>query len=354
MTDSSPSTTPNGAPIRVAVIGYGVGGRLFHAPLVSGTPGLELAAVVTRNPASVAEVRGRYGVPALGSADEIWADADSYDAVVVSTPNLTHVPLATQAIELGLAVVVDKPLAPTAAQARDLVALAAARGVPITVFQNRRWDGDFRTVEQLVRSGRLGEVLQFESRFTWWQPEGRPGWKGQTTPEDGGGALYDLGPHLIDQAVRLFGPVASSYAELDARHATSRNDDDSFVSLTHESGVRTRLWLSSLTAQAGPRFRLVGSAAGFTVRGLDPQEAQAAAGMRADDPQFGVRTEPGTLGADGQETAVPIEPGRYLGFYEAFAAALRDGAPLPVEPAESIATLELIESLHQRFGLTTR
>ncbi len=338
-------------PFRVAVLGYGVGGRVLHTPLGSVTEGLELRYVVTQDPSSAPEVTQRYGAVTLHDPDDVWQRADEIDLVVVSTPNPTHVALARRAIALGLNVVVDKPAAPTAAQTLALVDEARQAGVMFTVFQNRRWDGDFLTLGALVEEGTLGEVYEVESRFSWWQPEGRPGWKAHTPVADGGGALYDLGPHLIDQVTRLLGPVVDGYAEFDARHATSDNEDDCFVSLLHQSGARSRLWMSSMTPLAGPRLAASGSVAGFRSTGLDPQEAQSVGGMRPDEDGFGVYAEPATLGTDGDARPIPVRPGRYRNFYDGVVRALATGAPPPVDQRDSAEVLAVIERLHRASGV---
>lgn len=339
----------DGRPISVAVFGYGVAGRVFHTPLIAATPGLELAAVVTPEPDQAAQARAVYGDIVVSSAEAAWLLADRLDVAVISTPNFTHVPLARAAIKHGLALVVDKPMAPSSSDARALLREAAAAAAPLTVFQNRRWDGDFQTVAQLVREGALGDIHQFESRFSWWSPGGRPGWKGSTPVSEGGGALYDLGPHLIDQAVRLFGAVVESFAELDAWHPQSRSDDDTFVALTHESGVRSRLWMSTMTPLAGPRLRVVGSAACFVSQDRDPQEAHSNAGLRPNADHFGSWAAPGILGSDGGTRQVQLRVGRYLSFYEQLERALRGLGDLPVDPTGPIEVLEVIESLHRRF-----
>ena len=344
-------------PLRTAVLGYGVGGRLFHSPHLAASPGYSLDAVVTRDPGRAAEVTARYpGTRVLAGAEEVLAEPERYDLVVVTTPNETHVPLALAAIGQGIPVVVDKPLAATAAAARELLAAAEAAGVPLTVYQNRRWDGDFLTLRRLLDEGALGTVHQLESRFSWWDPTPAAGWKTTTTVADGGGALFDLGPHLVDQAVQLFGPVASWHAELDVCRPGVVADDDSFLALTHVSGVRSRLWMSCVTAQAGPRFRVLGSQGAFTKHHLDPQEEQAIAGVRPDDPRFGVEDETrwGTLGVDGATTRVPTERGAHGTFYALLETALRTGGPVPVDPRDSIAVLELIEDVHARTGLAGR
>ncbi|NUR91827.1 MAG: Gfo/Idh/MocA family oxidoreductase, partial [Nonomuraea sp.] len=202
--------------IRVGLVGYGVAGAFFHAPLIHATPGLTLGAVVTRNPERAAEMAARYGAEAVSEAEAL---AGRCDLVVVASPNRTHVTTAAWALTEGLPVVVDKPLAATADEGRRLVKLAAERGLMLTVFQNRRWDGDFLTVRGLVEGGELGRVLRMESRFDRWRPEPKGGWRESGGPEDVGGLLYDLGSHLVDQALRLFGPARQVYAETDVRRA---------------------------------------------------------------------------------------------------------------------------------------
>jgi predicted dehydrogenase len=324
-----------GAPVRVGLLGYGLAGATFHAPLIAATPGLRLAFVVTGNPDRRARAeRDHPGVSVLADADALWRHAAELDLVVVATPNRSHVSLALAALEAGLAVVVDKPLAPTASEARRLVEEARRRGLLLTTFQNRRWDGDFLTLRRLLEAGALGRVLRFESRYERWRPVLRGVWRESGAPEDAGGLLCDL-----------FGPVTSVYAELDRRLPGSEIDDDTFVSLTHASGTRSHLWMSVLAAQRGPRLRVLGERAAFTKVGLDVQEEALRSGRRPDSPGWG--DEPperwGQLGVDGALVPVPTEPGAYPRFYAGVLLALRDGAPPPVDPMGSVAVLEVIE-----------
>jgi scyllo-inositol 2-dehydrogenase (NADP+) len=264
----------------------------------------------------------------------------------VATPNRTHVPLATTALGAGLPVVVDKPLAATADDGHRLADLAAGRGLLLTVFQNRRLDGDFLTVRKLLADGVLGSVSRFESRFERWRPETKAGWRELGSPEEAGGVLFDLGSHLIDQALQLFGPAAHVYAEVDRRRPGAAVDDDIFVALTHESGVRSHLWASQAAAQAGPRLRVLGSAAGYVKWGLDAQEAALKEGARPADPDWG--REPaenwGVLGTGDDLRPIETEPGDYPRFYAKVTAALREGGPAPVEPSDAIRVLEVIEA----------
>ncbi|MFC4016472.1 Gfo/Idh/MocA family oxidoreductase [Micromonospora sp. GCM10011542] len=336
--------------LRVGLLGYGLAGRVFHAPLIAATPGLRLDAILTRDPQRQEQARQDHpGARLVDDADQLWQASDALDLIVVATPNSQHVPMARAAVAAGLAVVVDKPLAPTSAESRALVEEADRRGVPLTVFQNRRWDGDFLTARRLVEQGELGRVLRFESRFERFRPTIKPGWRELASPEEAGGALFDLGAHLIDQAVQLFGPVRSVYAEVDRRRPGAQVDDDAFVALTHTGGVRSHLWMSAITAQLGPRLRVLGDRAGYTTYGLDVQEAALHAGGRPDAPGWGeVSPEQyGQLGVDGELRPVPTEPGAYQSFYQQVAAALRDGTPMPVDPRDAVATVELIELAHR-------
>lgn len=335
-----------GEPLRVALLGYGIAGAVFHAPLIASTPGLRLEAVVTRNPERQDQVRREHPDAAvLDRAVDVWDRQP--DLVVVATPNRTHIPLALAALDAGCPVVVDKPFAPSADEADRLVKKARGLGLLLTVFQNRRWDADLRTVQQVIASGELGTVTRFESRYERWRPNLRDNWRELADAEEAGGLLYDLGSHLIDQALHLFGPVRSVYAELDRRRQGTAVDDDAFVALTHTSGVRSHLWASALAAQIGPRFRVLGDQAGFTKHGMDVQEDALRAGRRPGGPEWGVEPQEqwGRLGVDGGATReVPSAAGAYEQFYAGVEQALRDSSPAPVDPLEAVAGLRVIEA----------
>jgi predicted dehydrogenase len=335
------------APIRVALIGYGLAGAVFHAPLIAAVDGLELTAIVTRDEERRTRARRDHPDAALlGSPEEVWERAGDLDLVVVAAANHAHVPLARSSIDAGLAVVVDKPLAASADEGRSLVREARERGVMLTVFQNRRWDGDFLTVHGMLEEDALGAVARFESRFERWRPELSGGWRESGDPQDAGGLLNDLGSHLVDQALFLFGPAAHVYAELETRRAGAQTDDDSFVALLHESGVRSHLWMSAVAAQLGPRFRLLGSRAAYVKYGLDVQEELLLGGRRPDDPGWGREPEDrwGSLGAGDRIRPIPTVPGAYQRFYEGVALALREEAPPPVDPDGVVAGLEVLDA----------
>jgi predicted dehydrogenase len=219
--------------------------------------------------------------------------------------------------------------------------------VLLTVFHNRRWDGDLLTLRRLLDDGELGTVHRFESRFERWRPALRPGaWREQERPEAGGGLLLDLGSHLVDQAVLLFGPPGTVYAEVDRRRAGAQGDDDVFIALEHPGGVRAHLWAGSLAAQAGPRLRVLGDRAAYVKHGLDVQEDLLKAGHRPTGPDWGrePRERWGWLGADGELRQVETEAGAYQRFYAGLAAALRDGGPPPVDPGDAVAVLRVLDA----------
>jgi scyllo-inositol 2-dehydrogenase (NADP+) len=330
---------------RTAVIGYGLAGRTFHSSLIAATEGLDVAAIVTANRERAGQARAEHpGAEVLGSVDELWRR--ELDLVVVASVNDSHVPLARAALERGLPVVVDKPLAPAAVEAAALVDFAAERGVLLTVFQNRRWDSDVLTLRRLLADGSLGEVLRFESRFERWRPQARPGaWRETTPAARGGGVLLDLGTHLVDQALWLFGPVAGVHGEVDSRREGAA-DDDAFLALRHESGVISHLWASAVAAAPGPRLRVLGSAGAFVVDAVDSQEDALREDARP-SPKDGWGAEPATrwgrLVRGDESEPVPSERGDWPAFYAGVEASLRAGAPPPVDPRDAVTVLELLE-----------
>lgn len=338
------------AAYRVALLGYGLSGSAFHAPLIVCVPGLALAAVVTTDPERAAGARRDHDrVAVLDSAAQVWRRAADFDVAVIATPNRSHVPLTLAALDAGLAVVVDKPFAPSAAEGAQLIAAAEAAGRLLTVYQNRRWDGDIRTLRELLADGALGRVLRFESRFDRWRPTPKPGWRESGSPTDAGGLLNDLGSHLVDQALHLFGSATHVYAEVARQRPSVEVDDDVFLALTHASGVRSHLAASAMVAQAGPRLRVLGDRAAYVKDGVDVQEEALRAGRRPDEPDWGVEPPQrwGRLGVDDATMTVPTLPGAYQQFYVELVSALRDGGPPPVDPAEALAGLGVLDAARQ-------
>ncbi|HEY5332613.1 MAG TPA: Gfo/Idh/MocA family oxidoreductase [Solirubrobacterales bacterium] len=331
--------------LRVAIVGYGLSGRYFHAPLIGATDGLSVGAVVTSDPVRRAEAEADHpGVRVFGRLEEALDDGP--DLVVVAAPNTAHVAVARAAIDHGVPVVVDKPLAGTVAEAEELVDRARSAGVPLTVFHNRRWDSEQLTLRRLLGEGTLGTVSRYESRFERWRPAPSPDrWREALSSEQGGGVLLDLGTHLVDQALALFGPPSHVYAEVDARRGTP-GDDDAFVALRHRGGTVSHLWASAVTAVPAARLRVQGSKAGFEVAALDPQENALRAGRSPREPGWGLpgAAEYQRLVRDDQVEAVAPEPGDWRRFYVLLRDALTAGGPPPVEPEEGVAVLQIIEA----------
>ncbi len=332
--------------LRVAIIGYGLAGRVFHVPLIATTPGLRVTSIVTGDPQRRAQaVEHHPGVRTPSSPEELW-ESGGHDLVVVATPTHSHAVLATAAIDRGIPVVVDKPMAVTAADAEAVVAQARAAGVLLTVFQNRRWDSDHLTLTRLIGEGRLGRVIRYESRFERWRPEPRNAWRESEPPERGGGQLLDLGSHLVDQSLTLFGPATHVYAEIAALRGLP-SDDDAFLGLRHAGGTVSHLHMSAMTAAPGPRLRVLGTEAGYVAPQLDTQEDRLRAGSRPDAvAAWGVEPQShwGRLTAGDQSVPIRSEPGSWPAFYVLLEAALRTGGPPPVDPADAVAALRVLEA----------
>jgi scyllo-inositol 2-dehydrogenase (NADP+) len=314
------------AVIRVGLIGYGLAGAVFHEPLIHACDRLELTAVLT----------SREHPLHVGSVDEL---AGRCELVVIASPNPTHFPLAKAALEAGRHVVVDKPIAVTVGEADELIRIAGERERALTVFHNRRWDGDFLTVEKIMPG--LGEVLLFEAHWDRFRPAFKPGWR--EVPGPGAGLFNDLAPHMVDQALRLFGTPDAVSADIEAQRGGASVDDYFDVTL-HYGQMRACLRGSTLVAARRPRFAVHGTTGSFVKHGLDPQEAQLKAGVRPGDPGFGESGEDGLLvRPDESCRAVPTESGDYLAFYEGVAATILHGAPLPVRAEDARDGLALID-----------
>jgi predicted dehydrogenase len=331
-------------PVKIGLVGYGFGGRYFHAPLIAAAPECEFLGVVTTSAERRALVAADH--PRVDVFDSLEAlAAAGGEAVAISTPADTHSPLTDEAISLGLSVVCDKPFALDPVAARRTVALAADRGVTLCPYQNRRWDSDFLTVRALVDDGTLGEVRRFESRFERYAPERGPG-------RAGGGTLLDFGAHLVDQALVLLGPVDRVHAEWRIRE-TGR-DDDVFVALRHANGAVSHLWGSWSQHAPGPRFRVTGTAASLVVTTADTQEAVLVTGASpATVDTWGA--EPASdldrVHAGTSSEAVRLVPGAWDGYYRAFARAVRGEGPPPVPAADAVATADVLEAA--RVSATT-
>jgi len=330
--------------IRVGLVGFGMAGRVFHAPLISSVDGLELAAVVERSSDQAVE---RYpGITTYRIADDLLADG-SIRLVVVATPNATHYDLALQALVAGKSVIVDKPMALTSAEIGLLAELSGGVGLHLIPFHNRRWDSDFQTIHQVINDGSLGPIVDCESTFDRWRPgaSSRP-WKEES---DQGGLLADIGTHLTDQALELFGLPVSLSADV-RRERDGEGANDSFTIRLHYFDGRTVTLSANLLATLPrPRFFLRGAHGNYRKWGLDPQEAALNQIARITDPHWG--EEPpagwGTLCVDvdgGIVTRpVPPVPGDYRLFYTGVRDALLNNTPAPVPVVAAWRTARILE-----------
>ncbi|MDB5719703.1 MAG: oxidoreductase [Alphaproteobacteria bacterium] len=324
--------------IRVGIAGYGAGGAAFHGPVVRAVEGLDLVAVSTSNPDRAPPGTRRYE-----HAEALIADPE-IDLVVVAAPHPAHFPLARAALEAGKHVVVDKPFTIRSEEAEALAALAGARGRLVVPFHNRRWDGDFITIRDLIESGELGEIMLYEAHWDRFRPDRRPGWR--DLPGPGSGLIYDLGPHLIDQALVLFGPPDSVAADLEIQRAGMEINDYFELGLRY-GRKRVVLACSTLLIEPRPRFSVHGTKGSFVKFGLDPQEAALKAGADPLEPGFG-EEDPDWFGTltrlDGTRARIATRPGRYADFYRAVADAIRTNGRAPVDPVDAAAGLRIIEA----------
>jgi predicted dehydrogenase len=342
--------------IGIGLAGYGLAGRLFHAPYIDAVDGLRIRAIATSDPDRSAQARAEHpDARVVGTADALLDDPD-VEVVVVVTPNRFHAPIGERALAAGRHVVVDKPIAMTVPEAEALIESAGRAGRILSVYQNRRWDGDFRTVSALVADGVLGAIDSLEARFERWAEIG-PQWR--ESVEEAGGPHRDLGAHLIDQSLILFGNVTRVFAQMDRRRAGSLVEDSVFVAMDHADGVRSRLWTSLVAAHTGPRLRVRGSAGEYVKEDLDPQERQLLDGMRPTDPGFGAEPADrhGRIHApDGTTTVVPTLRSDYRTYYEGLRDAVRGDAPPPVDPTDSVRGLRVLEAAERsaRSGAVER
>ena len=350
--------------IGVGVIGFGLGTRVFHAPFVSAVPGLRLHAIVERTGNEVAKAYPE--VLTVRSVEQMLADP-AVELVVVATPNGTHFAMAKQALEGGKHVVIDKPFAASSAEAEELVALAKQKGLVVAPFHNRRWDGDFKTVKKLIEEGVLGRLVTVESHFDRYRPILREGtWK-----EAGGqanGLLFDLGPHLVDQAVALFGKPNTITASVRTDRDNTAIEDAFDICLAYD-GLLYWCRSSMLACDNSPRFLLHGTAGSFKKHGLDPQEPVILSGTKVppvgegdwlheDESAWGTLTiapvlaDPGTV----TKTQIRTEPGDYRDFYESVRDAVTGKGKLAVSSDDGVLAIRLLElaRVSSREGRTVK
>lgn len=332
----------NSSPVSWALAGFGVGGRVFHAPLLRSAEGIDLTTIVA-GPRHEGEP-ALMGAALVSDIDEL--PALGVEGVTITTPAGTHVELAHRALDLGLHVVVDKPFALNAADAQALVDHAEAAGLMLSVYQNRRWDGDYLSVKHIVESGVLGPVHRFHSRIHRFKPS-LPAWA-SSGPTEGGGVLVDLGPHLIDQAVGLFGRVIAVGAELLAVGDGVGAENDVVLSLWHVNGTRSLIEASLVAASAGIRFQVNGFEGGITLDGFDIQEEDLFAGRTPESMGDSWGLEPhdrlARLQLGDAEEFRSLESGAWNVYYPAMAAAIRGDGPVPVDARDAIHTCAVIDA----------
>jgi scyllo-inositol 2-dehydrogenase (NADP+) len=353
--------------IRVGLIGFGFAGRIFQSNVIEAVEGLELAAIVQR---SGSEAAAAFPHVKIVPSVEALLEDPSIQLVVVATPNATHLPIARQCLLADRDVVIDKPFALNSGEAADLIQLARARHRLLSVYQNRRWDGDFQTVRKLLDSDQLGRLVKFESHYDRYRLAPRlHAWRENGSP--GGGVLFDLGAHLVDQGLVLFGVPQSVWASVRVEREGARSDD-AFDLYLHYPASMARLspsapsglgvWLRAtcLACAPGPRFALNGTLGTFRKFGIDPQEALLLAGDMFSSKPWGLETPEhwGTLttdeGGEPVTTRIPTEPGDYRGYYINLRDALHGNAALEVTPLQAWRTIRILEMAQEssRTGCT--
>ncbi|WIH04282.1 oxidoreductase [Xanthomonas translucens pv. graminis] len=339
-------------PFNLALLGYGFVGRVFHAPLIAHTPGLRLHTIVSSRHDEAAAAYSQARI--VADPQQAFADAQ-VDAVVVATPNQTHAPLALAALAQGKHVLVDKPFTLDVEEAQQVLAQAQRAGRIVSVFQNRRWDGDFLTLRALLDANRLGAIAEFHSHFDRHRPQVGDRWREHALP--GSGLWFDLGPHLLDQALQLFGPPEAIQVDL-AQQRDGAQATDYFHAVLRYPRLRAVLHAGSLVAANGLRFAVHGERGSYIKQGLDTQEAQLRAGLTPAAPQWGEDPLAGELtlvGADGSAAtqALPTQRGDYRHCYAGFREAMAARAPAPVDAAQALTVMRLLE-LGQRSAAEGR
>ena len=327
--------------MRAGIAGYGLAGRVFHAPLLKGC-GYEVTSILTSNTERIAQAKSDFPDAQIFSELDAFLDS-GLDLVVIASSNVAHLPQTRAALERQIPTVVDKPMGRTVAEVKEMIDLSATQNTLLTTFFNRRWDSDSLTIKKLLMSGELGQPFRFDGRFERFRPERNlASWRENLSPEDGGGLLLDLQSHLISTALDYFGPAQVVSASV--RSIRGGADDDVTVTLKHDSGVDSYLAASAVSGAPGPRVRLLGTKGALIINELDPQEDALRAGQI---PLGGMWSTPMTSAAaihKGDEvTSVDSVPGNYAAFYSLMKAAIESGSAAPVSLADALRVAEIIE-----------
>jgi predicted dehydrogenase len=325
--------------IRVGLIGYGYAGKTFHAPLIQSVPGLALVVVGS---AKRELLQATYPGITVCSAAEVPTHPE-VDLVVIATPNDSHFPLAAAALRAGKDVVVDKPFTVTLAEARSLAEIATQNNRLLSVFHNRRWESEILATKAILNAGSLGEISHYESHMDRFRPAVRQRWR--EDPGPGAGLWFDLGPHLIDQALHLFGLPHSVNANFGILRPGGRTDDWAHVQLNY-ARLKVILHASLLVSGGGPRSVLHGTQGSWAKFGGDVQERQLMSGMLPDDPNFGYDPNPGIVydGVTGTQTNVPAPAGNERRYYVEIRDAILGKCPVPIPARDAVANMAILET----------
>ena len=331
--------------LKVGIAGYGLAGRSFHAPILAGT-NFEVTAVLTTN-----DVRKRHAkedfptVKIVSTIEELCAQ--DLDLIVIASGNQVHLSQALTAINAGIPTVVDKPMGINVAQTREILDAADSAGVAVTTYFNRKWDSDILTLKRVIRDGQIGRVIRMDSRFERFRPQLNPqSWRENNSPEDGGGLLLDLMPHLISTAIECFGPANLKSSSI--RSVRGGADDDCVLVLAHETGVESILSASAVVGAPGPRCRVIGSEGAFVVKELDPQEALLRAGKAPKDGKWeeGTSSQAFIHRGDSVEE-FKTDPGNYASFYSLVHEAIVNKTAMPISPEEILAVAQIIDKARE-------
>ncbi len=350
--------------LRVVLFGYGLAGRVFHSPLISATPGLRITGIVTADEERRAQaLQDHPGIRLFATSEEALAKIDEFDLAVIAGANVTHFPLAMASVANGWSVVVDKPLAPSAERAQEILEAAEAAGVQVHPFQNRRWDSDFLTLRALVENEPIGTPHRFESRIERLRISPRGSWRESADPADLGGVLLDFGAHLVDQAIELLGPIVEVRAWARSVRYAGLAPDDMAITAFHENGAVSELIGSQAAAFGEPRYTLFATRGGVRVVGSDTQEAALRAGISANSADWGVEAADFTatvVTPNESEELISREVALVRGRWNEYYPSVRDsilghGLP-PVPVTDVVANMRVLDAAAQsaRTGETAR